>query len=472
MSRNNLIRGVVIAVADKIPEVGFVVSSLLEIFWPPEDEAATTQSAWDEVKDKVEKLVDDKIFEAELDHHTEAVKGLKSALTSYSEKGALDPDKGKDLSFLVRNIATNFFDSLYGSPNAFRFLPLLVGFAHVHLGVLLEQHLYGASLGLGLGDKGDMRNPRWLDDLVSFRRLHRLRISILLSRWREWRRGFISQRTWERVDQEHVIGPANQSGPVDIYIPVRYRGCEVRDDISGEKISHEIRANADPFQALAYGARMRMVRQAEAEIISTTMSSAFMLDLYVPGQPVVVDSDLEFISLGPFSSATLGDAPTGPAEATMHDGPGTITSIVVKDSALQLVYGDHLGIPMGMESGEASLDVKLPPDVHCTGMKMAFWDTNLKAVEVCMSNNSRAASGVVGFPGGGGAVAQALVGPDYALVGMNYSVSLDRSAKQLGNVVELVFKYSQQHELRVSIQQSHMCIRHPAPPPHLRHRIR
>jgi len=67
-------------IAGKIPEVGGIVSALIGIFWPN-----TEVSLWDQIKEQVEKMVDQKIAENNLQQLKDTLLGIHNAVSDYNE---------------------------------------------------------------------------------------------------------------------------------------------------------------------------------------------------------------------------------------------------------------------------------------------------------------------------------------------------------------------------------------------------
>lgn len=75
---NNTAKKVAMMIAGKIPQVGGVLSVLMDIFWPTDE-----VSIWDQIKDQVAALVDQKIAENNLALLRKELKGVQISLKNY-----------------------------------------------------------------------------------------------------------------------------------------------------------------------------------------------------------------------------------------------------------------------------------------------------------------------------------------------------------------------------------------------------
>lgn len=77
---NNTAKKIAMMIAGKIPQVGGVLSFLMGMFWPTDE-----VSIWDQIKDKVEALVDQKIAENNLAKLRKDLKGVQISLKNYQK---------------------------------------------------------------------------------------------------------------------------------------------------------------------------------------------------------------------------------------------------------------------------------------------------------------------------------------------------------------------------------------------------
>ena len=78
-SWNNRLKSVAEGLAAAIPEIGKVVKLLINLFWPE-----TKESIWSAIKEQVEKLVETKILDYELQERTAALNALRDNMKMYT----------------------------------------------------------------------------------------------------------------------------------------------------------------------------------------------------------------------------------------------------------------------------------------------------------------------------------------------------------------------------------------------------
>lgn len=151
---------IVITALDAIPEVGEILGALAEILWPK------GESAWDQVKAKVEQLVQSKIDEAVYSLAQDKLKGLQILVTCYS-----NAIKDKDIDSIKTkwiDVSLSFAEALpqfqYKDENdkAVMMLPLFAQFANMHLAVLRDGVIGGKDWGLNAAEQ-----QRNIDNLKS-----------------------------------------------------------------------------------------------------------------------------------------------------------------------------------------------------------------------------------------------------------------------------------------------------------------
>src|ERR1700743_2955500 len=77
---NNTARSIAIAVASKLPKVGGVLSFLMGQFWPTDE-----VSIWDQIKEQVEAMIDQKIAANNLAKLRKDLKGVQINLKNYQK---------------------------------------------------------------------------------------------------------------------------------------------------------------------------------------------------------------------------------------------------------------------------------------------------------------------------------------------------------------------------------------------------
>ncbi|GIP18356.1 hypothetical protein J40TS1_39980 [Paenibacillus montaniterrae] len=128
----------------QVPAVGFVLSALVEIFWP-----SSQQDVWAEIESKVEQLVDQKISDLVYRQVEESLTGLHNNLNEYL--WAVQNTRDKNLITQKFNIAHGHFiqelPHFQSKGYELLLLPLFTQFANLHLSLLRDGVLYGADWG-------------------------------------------------------------------------------------------------------------------------------------------------------------------------------------------------------------------------------------------------------------------------------------------------------------------------------------
>ena len=141
---NNAARVVVSTGLGQIPGVGFVLSALVNIFWP-----SSKQDVWGEIKEKVEALIDEKISQLVYQNVQESLEGLKNNVDDYL--WAVKNAQTKTYISEKYNVAQgNFLQSLphfQSKGYEVLLLPLFAQFANLYLSLLRDGILYGADWG-------------------------------------------------------------------------------------------------------------------------------------------------------------------------------------------------------------------------------------------------------------------------------------------------------------------------------------
>lgn len=128
----------------QVPAVGFVLSALVEIFWP-----SSQRDVWAEIESKVEQLVDQKISDLVYRQVKESLTGLHNNLNEYL--WAVQNTQDKNLITQKFNIAHGHFiqelPHFQSKGYELLLLPLFTQFANLHLSLLRDGVLYGADWG-------------------------------------------------------------------------------------------------------------------------------------------------------------------------------------------------------------------------------------------------------------------------------------------------------------------------------------
>jgi len=142
---NEMAKKIIGAGLGKVPYVGFILSSLVQVLWPSREE-----DVWAKIEAKVEALVNRKISEQVWRQVSDALSGLRLVLDDYVYFATHFPDDPKVISEKW-NVAQGHF--LHDLP-AFQskdyqllLLPLFAQFGNLHLSLLRDGALFGGSWG-------------------------------------------------------------------------------------------------------------------------------------------------------------------------------------------------------------------------------------------------------------------------------------------------------------------------------------
>lgn len=141
---NNAARVVISTALGQVPEVGFVLSALVNIFWP-----SSKEDVWAEIKEKVEELIDEKISDLVYQQVQEDLEGLNNNMNEYL--WAVKNSQVKTYISEKYNIVLG--DFLQQRPHfqskgyELLLLPLFAQFGNMHLSLLRDGVLYGADWG-------------------------------------------------------------------------------------------------------------------------------------------------------------------------------------------------------------------------------------------------------------------------------------------------------------------------------------
>lgn len=144
-SVNDVARTIVLFGLGKIPEVGGLISGLVAVFWP-----ATGVDIWGEIKDQVQALIGQDIDASVYQQVQDDLQGLNNVLADYTQ--ALQGSQG-DKTYISEkyNVALGAFEAaqphFMSQGYEVRLLPLMAPMANMHLSLLRDGALFGASWG-------------------------------------------------------------------------------------------------------------------------------------------------------------------------------------------------------------------------------------------------------------------------------------------------------------------------------------
>ena len=142
---NNAARVIVETAVGEVPVVGVILGALVEIFWPD-----SGVDVWDEVKDKVEAVVDEKISEQVWQNVSNSLAGLNNVLEDYVHAVQTFKDDPQIISEKW-NAANSLFlhdlPSFQSDGYEVLLLPLFAQFGNMHLSLLRDGATGGGEWG-------------------------------------------------------------------------------------------------------------------------------------------------------------------------------------------------------------------------------------------------------------------------------------------------------------------------------------
>ncbi|WP_353979665.1 hypothetical protein [Salinicola endophyticus] len=422
---SSLIQAEVTSVTSKLPYIGTAVSSLVRSFWP-----SNRPSIWDQIRDQVSEMVDQKILAFELQEREGDIDGIKTTLHNYCD--AKTHEKGMLLSAVLAQCNT-LSSHLRGSKNSVQLTPLIVTSASIHLTVLSERLYHGEILYNE--DNVDV----WEKELTEMYECYAVFLSDAYSKWKEWR---FDQITCKYYTTKYPI-------PIPPFFSWETHG-EVLDALTNKKISRSEKLNgSETYYKESVEAIKRLWGNSANASMIISVAPSFLFHKYIPERAkenaVVPDGMRSFI-MGPYSATTLGLAIPSFCNTDTDDLNGDVTQFLVREyntiDALQFVYGDRKGNLIGNSEGGEIHIIETPGGAYPVGMKMRFIPNILCSVNIKFSDNSE--SGELGNRfNRSGCVADATVQNGFKLVGGSFRKGVGPSSTTGPGVIQLSFEYSQ-----------------------------
>jgi len=141
---NNTARVIISTSLNLVPEVGFVLSAFVNIFWP-----YSQRDVWSEIKEKVEELIDEKLSNFVYQQVQEDLEGLKNNMNEYlwAVKNSQAPSYISEKYNIVLGDFLQQRPHFQSNGSEILLLPLFAQFANMHLSLLRDGVLYGANWG-------------------------------------------------------------------------------------------------------------------------------------------------------------------------------------------------------------------------------------------------------------------------------------------------------------------------------------
>lgn len=126
-----------------IPEVGDILSCLVDIFWP-----GSKEDVWGEIKAQVEALVDQKIDDLVYQQVTDDLTGLNNALTDYLNAANSGDTEATQMYWIsTRTVFDTSLPHFQSAGYELLLSPLFAQFANLYLALLRDGAAFGASWG-------------------------------------------------------------------------------------------------------------------------------------------------------------------------------------------------------------------------------------------------------------------------------------------------------------------------------------
>lgn len=367
---NNL-RLVVVNALWSIPHVGGVVSALVSIFWPQQK-----KNVWDQIKDKVQAMVNATILNYELQQRQADLDAFKTTLRRYAAAG--DRERKGFLSALITQ-ADNIYSKLTSSLVKEQILPITVAFSLLHLGVLLERYNHGKLI------IGEDNSEQWLKELQE---LYLKYGSFFEEQYDAWYKFRLDQIA---IDADKITRPS----PIP---PLFYKVAtgKAHDKLTGAEIYYEETLDRDNwFRPAVESVRDMWMNRAVADM-AAAMSPFFISHRVLPGRekegPQVFPA-LQVIWMGPYSVTTLGISQSEKfTRPNIFDKPGQVTSWVVREwnsvDYQKLKFSRHDGQGVGNPRGGKQHEVRPPQGAHFIGSTMLWARGLLVSIQLHFSDGT------------------------------------------------------------------------------------
>ncbi len=407
------LRAGVLALENCIPFVGGIVAAITSLLWPQKK-----KSAWDQVKDQVNKVVQHAIFDNEYKIVQSQITAIQTSLNQY----LYSPNrKERGVILIATMVLTN---SLYERVNQSKYRHMLLGLMApigvLHLTILSERYNHYEALF------GDNDRAQAIKELKSTYDQYRSFFDTVYEEWKEWR----SKGLKEFYNVKNILWSKEY-----------HYGVEDELGIFNFEYGIDDKDRAAQFK---YWALNRSIADLADVLSSTTSYSTFFkgIDAYL--KPIL--PALDTLILGHYLWTRLPG--TGNLRHTQiggwtRDNPkGMVTKIHIDAynsiDGLQFIYPDMNGTRVSSGGGEKFvLDIK---DKQCVGAKLAYANGLVFRIQFFFADGSR--SQVYGDKGNWRPVASinATVGNGYKLASANFAKGSGPSGTTGINGIVFIFK--------------------------------
>ena len=412
-SYQDALRGGVIAIEGCIPYVGGIVAAVTSIFWP----ATKKPNVWDQVKNQVNRVVKNAIFEYEfnlVNGQTTAVKkGLDQYMNSPSNK-----ERG-DILIATMILLNSLYERVNQSKNRHMLIGLMVPIGALHLTVLSERYNHYEVL-FGNDDRSQA-----LTELESTYNQYKKFFDDVYVEWKKWR----GEELEVFYKTPHFLWSKTYSYGVIDGLNLYNFGYEIDD-----------KSRASEFKKWALNRSIADM----ADVLSATQNySIFFKNIDVTLKPIL--TELDTLVLGPYlwtrfqGTGNMGNTMIGSWTCDTPSEEVNKINIYAYQSidGIQFIYPNQNGTKVtsgGGESFELNLEGK-----QCVGAKLNYSSGLVYKIQFFFADGSP--SRVYGNKGGWSSVASA-----DATVKKSYKLASGNFAKGSGpggstGINGVVFKY-------------------------------
>jgi hypothetical protein len=394
-NENNFKRGLAIAIAGKIPEVGGAIAAVIELVWAEEKPDLIKES-----EERMKKWVRGQIHDYDRQQLTSHLSGLRANLLEYVN--ATSPGERRrwlDVCLAACNHTRPFFIKSMAVKD---YTPGTIGLAAdvalVHLGLLRERALFAREIfGDEKVDAGFFR--RQLRDAVA-----------------EWQKFFRDVAVpGELAWREGQIDVQSEHGPYHLYLK-----DWVTREVHAFHKSGRNQLSQGPSTVCVDIYKAQAISDYGRELRHNVLEPAALWSLLDPDHPANAMSLEPRFWAGPYSglSYMFGNEHNFRMYDSVEEVGARVTHIRVRShdriDALQIGFDGQQGRMVGNAGGGTQHDVPVPQGAHLTGME-TWWDFDLFAVRFHFSDGS--SSPTFGKPERG-SVHQRVHHPDHAITGV------------------------------------------------------
>lgn len=410
-SYQDALRAGVIALEDCIPYVGGIVAAITTVFWPE-----NKKDVWDEIKDQVNKVVENAILENEYNVVKSQITAVRTSIDQYVSS----PSNTEQGNILIATMVlmNSLFERVNQSNNRHMLIGLMVPIGALHLTVLSERYNHYKVLF------GQDNRTQALKELKSTYTQYKVFFDSVYVEWKNWR----STNLEVFYKSEHILWTQTYSYGVKDGLDLYNFGYSIND-----------KYRASDFKEWALNRSIADM----ADVLSGTQSySVFFKDINVTLNPIL--SELDTIVLGPYLWTRFQG--TGDMDSSLirwsNDTPsGEVNKIYINSwnsiDGLQFIYPDMAGTQLSSGGGaKEELDLN---GKQCIGANFNYNSGVVYAIRFAFADGST--SPVYGNKRNWTSIVavDAVVGRSYKLASGNFA--LGRGPSSTTSIVGVMFTF-------------------------------